>query len=110
METEHGITCECGETFQTTDALERHIEDIVVIGQVLDEIKRIGGEKFYRVAQCFEQDTHAGDIRELAATEDIPLTEENAMELAKQELTHLINRYDEYESTFQHVMDHRGDA
>ena len=60
MESEHGITCECGQTFKTSEEHTRH----VAIREVLAEVKRIGGEKFYKQAKAWEEDAHSGDYLE----------------------------------------------
>jgi len=93
LEPKHGITCNCGQTFKTS---EEHTEH-VAIQKVLDEVKRIGGEKFHKVGKKWEDDAHSGDLRELAATHDLELQPENATQIAKKEITHIIQHYDEYQ-------------
>lgn len=92
MESEHGITCKCGQTFKTSEEHTKHI----AIRKVLDEVKRIGGEKFYQVAKQWEDDAHSGDLREFAATHDLELRPENATRIAKKEIIHMVQHHDEY--------------
>jgi len=67
------------------------------IQEILAEVKRIGGEKFHKVAKEWEEDAHSGDLRELAATHDLKLQPENATQIAKKEITHIVQHYDEYQ-------------
>jgi len=92
LESEHGITCECSQTFKTSEEYTKH----VAIKEVLDEVKRIGGEKFYQVAKQWEDDSHSGDLREFAVTLDLELRPENATQIAKEEIDHMVQHYDEY--------------
>jgi len=92
LESEHGITCECGQTFKTSEEHTRH----VAIREVLAEVKRIGGEKFYTVAKQWEDDAHSGDLQEFTATHDLELRPENATRIAKKEIIHMIHHHDEY--------------
>lgn len=98
--TDHGLTCTCGETFQTPDTYTEHI----TVEQVLEHVKDIGGEKFHRIIKADEQNGHAGHLTEFADQFDIAFTPENARELAKQVLAHYVRRYDDY------LLDERGDA
>jgi hypothetical protein len=91
LESEHGITCKCGQTFKTSEEHTKH----VTIRKVLDEVKRIGGEKFYTVAKQWEGDAHSGDLREFAATHDLELRPENATRIAKKEIMYMIRHYGE---------------
>jgi hypothetical protein len=91
LEAEHGITCKCGQTFKTSEEHTKH----VAIQEVLDEVKRIGGEKFYRVAKEWEDDAHSGDLREFAATHDLELRPENATRIAKKEIIYMIQHFEE---------------
>lgn len=65
------------------------------IQKVLNEIKRIGGEKFYKVAKNWEDDAHSGSLQELAQAQNLELTPENATQIAKKEITHMVQHYDE---------------
>ena len=92
MEPEHGVTCKCGQTFKTSEEHTKH----VAIQEILDEVKRIGGEKFYEVAKEWEDDAHSGDLREFAATHGLELRPENATRIAKKEINHMVQHYEEY--------------
>jgi hypothetical protein len=92
LESEHGITCKCGQTFKTSEEHTKH----VAIQRVLDEVKRIGGEKFYKVAKKWEDDAHSGDLREFAANHDLELRPENATRIAKKEIIHMVQHFEEY--------------
>lgn len=91
MESEHGITCKCGQTFKTSEEHTKH----VAIQEVLDEVKRIGGEKFHNVAKKWEDDAHSGDLQEFAATHELKLHPENATKIAKKEIIYMVQHYDE---------------
>jgi len=91
LESEHGITCKCGQNFKTSEEHTKH----VAIQEVLDEVKRIGGEKFYKVAKKWEDDAHSGDLREFAATHDLELRPENATLIAKKEIIYMIQHFEE---------------
>lgn len=90
--TNHGLTCTCGETFQTPDAYTEH----VTVEQVLDAVKDIGGEKFHRIIKQDEQNAHAGNLTEFADQVDITFSPDNARELAKEVVAHYVRRYDDY--------------
>jgi len=60
--TDHGPTCDCGETFPSADALNDHI----TIQQTIDEIRRIGGDKFAHLTEYYEGDTHTDTINHAA--------------------------------------------
>jgi len=92
LESEHGITCECGQTFKTSEEYNKH----VVIGEVLAEVKRIGGEKFYTIAKQWENNGHSGGLREFATTHGLELRPENATQIAKKEINHMVQHYEEY--------------
>jgi len=92
LESEHGITCECGETFKTSEEHTRH----VAIREVLEEVKRIGGEKFYKQAKAWEEDAHSGDLQEFTANHGLELKPENATKIAKKELIYMIRHHDEH--------------
>ena len=92
LESEHGITCECGQTFKTSGEHTKH----VAIQEVLSEVKRIGGEKFYQVAKQWEDDAHSGNLQEFAATRSIELRPENATQIAKKEIIHMVRQHEEY--------------
>lgn len=92
METERGITCKCGETFKTSEQHTRH----VAIREVLEEVKRISGEKFYKQAKAWEEDAHSGDLQEFTANHGLKLKPENATRIAKKELIYMIRHHDEH--------------
>ena len=92
MESEHGVTCKCGQTFKTSEEHTKH----VAIQEILEEVKRIGGEKFYEVAKGWEDDAHSGDLREFAAAHSLELRPENATQIAKKEINHMVQHYEEY--------------
>lgn len=91
LESGHGLTCKCGQTFKTSEQHTKH----VTIEKILEEVKRIGGEKFHKVAKNWEDDAHSGDLREFAAAHNLELTPENATKIAKKEITHMVQHYDE---------------
>jgi len=92
LDSGHGITCKCGESFKTSEEHTRH----VAIQEVLEEVKRIGGKKFYRQAKAWEEDAHSGDLREFAETQGLELKPENATRIAKKELIYMIRHHDEH--------------
>lgn len=92
MESEHGITCKCGQTFKTSKKFTEH----VAVQRVLEEVKRIGGEKFYEVLRQWENDAHSGDVQEFVQNRDLELKPENATQIAKEEIKHIVAHHDEY--------------
>lgn len=92
MDSGHSITCKCGENFKTSEEHTRH----VAIQEVLEEVKRIGGEKFYRQAKAWGEDAHSGDLQEFTANHDLELKPENATRIAKKELIYMIRHHDEH--------------
>ena len=97
MESEHGLTCECGETFKTSENYTQHI----AIEEILEEVKRIGGEKFHKQAKAWEEDAHSGDLKGFAQNHDLELKPENATKIAKKELIHMIRHHDEHQFKYQ---------
>jgi len=92
LEVDHGINCECGETFSQPEKLKEHI----AVQQVLEEVKRISGERFHQIAQRWEDDAHSGDLHEFIANHDLELIPENATRIAKEKIKHIVNHFDEY--------------
>ena len=93
LESEHNFICDCGRTFKTGKHLTKH----VATKEILAELKRIGGPKYYRVAQAWEDNPNSNGIQDFANDHDIELTVENATEIAKEGVTHIVQHYDEYE-------------
>jgi len=76
-------------------AHENNTQQENAIEKTLNEIKRIGGPKFYNQAKAWENDAHSGSIQELAQAHNLELTPENATQIAKKEITHIIEHHDE---------------
>lgn len=93
MQSEHGFICKCGQTFKTGEELTEH----VAVNKTLSEIKRIGGERFQTVAEEWQNDAHSGDLQEFAENHDLELKPENATQIAKKQINHMVRHYDEYE-------------
>ena len=74
---------------------ENNTQQQDAIQKVLDEIKRIGGTKFYKVAKKWEDDAHSGSLQELAQAHNLELTPENATQIAKKEIIHIVEHHDE---------------
>jgi hypothetical protein len=74
---------------------ENNTQQEDAIQKTLNEIKRIGGEKFYNQAAAWEKDAHSGSIQELAQAQDIELKQENATQIAKKEITYIVEHHDE---------------
>lgn len=92
VSTEHGIICDCGKTFEDLDGLDQHL----TVKQVLEEVKRIGGEKFRKVCESWENDGHSGGFSEFCESHGIELTPENATRVAKEAIKAVVERHDEY--------------
>jgi len=74
---------------------ENNTQQEDAIEKTLNEVKRIGGEKFYKQAEAWENDAHSGSIQELAQAHNLELTTENATQIAKKEITHIVEHHDE---------------
>ncbi|WP_128906776.1 hypothetical protein [Halorubrum amylolyticum] len=74
---------------------ENNTQQQDAIEKTLNEVKRIGGEKFYNVAKNWEEDAHSGSLQELAQAHNLELTPENATRIAKKEITHIVEHHDE---------------
>ena len=72
---------------------ENNTQQEDAIQKTLNEIKRIGGEKFYNQAAAWEKDAHSGSIQELAQAQDIELKQENATQIAKKEITYIVEHH-----------------
>jgi len=91
LQTEHGIKCTCGQTYQNPEKLTRH----VTTEKVLDEVKRIAGDRFHELIEGIERDARSGNIHELAESHGIEMKPENATDIAKKQIIHLVRRHDE---------------
>jgi len=92
MQSEHSFKCECGDTFKTGKELTEH----VTVNKTLSEIERIGGERFHTVAKEWEKDAHSGDLQDFAENHDLELKPQNATQIAKKQINHMVRHYDEY--------------
>ena len=74
---------------------ENNTQQQDAIQKILNEVKRIGGEKFYNQAKAWENDAHSGSIQELAQAHNLELTPENATQIAKKEIIYIVEHHDE---------------
>jgi len=74
---------------------ENNTQQQDAIQETLNEIQRIGGEKFHTVAKQWENDAHSGSLQELAQAHNLELTPENATQIAKKEIIHIVEHHDE---------------
>jgi hypothetical protein len=101
-EQDHKMVCNCGKTFNEAENLQQHVEEKTV-EKTLEEVRRIGGNRFYKLLKYYEEDAHSGGIRDAAASTEKPLQPENATYLAKIALNQIINQYENHEATIQQV-------
>jgi hypothetical protein len=93
MQANHDFICECGESFKTGEELTEH----VAVHETLSEIKRIGGERFQTVAKELEKEDHDRNLQKVAENHDLELKPQNATEIAKKQINHMVCYYDEYD-------------
>lgn len=93
MEVEHGLTCECGQTFQNPEELRRH----VTIEKIKDETRRIIGLRLRAIISRWEDSLQAGDLQESTSQQDLELAPENATEIAKKQIIHTVRHFDKYD-------------
>lgn len=72
----------------------------VVVAEILDEVERIGGEKFRQACGKWYEEGHAGDVRDVADVEGLELVSENATAIAKAAVIEIVTHYEEYVDDF----------